>query len=203
MHFNSTILLKAHTDIASAFSSPFIEKRLSEIKGQKNKNAFLGSILADPNAVILNETNGHKTTLLPGNKGPKTSTWEQTKQMAFELNNNGIDVVFLPEPPYDISADSLIKIGNVFRIADFKYCITPKSNTLAKDLKHGFEQAKTIVLKLTKTDVGMISKALDYLLRNEILYGDIVLINKYGKTTTITRRDIKNKSYIKKLKGFL
>ena len=70
-------------------------------------------------------------------------------------------------------------------------------------MKHGFEQAKTIVLKLTKTDVGMLSKALDYLLRNEILYGDIVLINKYGKTTTITRRDIKNKSYIKKLKGFL
>ncbi|MBO7084243.1 MAG: hypothetical protein J6W30_10405 [Bacteroidales bacterium] len=64
--------MKANPDIASAFSSPFIEKRLSEIKGLKNKNAFLGSIMDDPNAVILNETNSHKTTLLPGNKGPKT-----------------------------------------------------------------------------------------------------------------------------------
>ena len=195
--------MKAQTDIASAFNSPCIEKRLSEIKGQKNKNAFLCSILADPNAVILNETNSHKTTLLPGNKGPKTSTWEQTKQMAFELNNNGIDVVFLPELPYDTSADSLIKVGSVFRIADFKYCVTSKSNTLAKDLKHGFEQAKTIVLKLMNTDVGTLSNALDYLLRNNIPYGDILLLNKYGKMMTISYKDIKNKSYIKKSKGFL
>ncbi|MBO7084242.1 MAG: hypothetical protein J6W30_10400 [Bacteroidales bacterium] len=70
-------------------------------------------------------------------------------------------------------------------------------------MKHGFEQAKTIVLKLTKTDVGMLSNTLDYLSRNNIPYGDILLLNKYGKMMTITYKDIKNKSYIKNAKGFL
>ena len=53
--------------------------------------------MTHPTAVVLNETGGHKTILFPGNKGPKTITWEQTKQMAFELNEEGYDVAFLPE----------------------------------------------------------------------------------------------------------
>lgn len=33
--------------------------------------------------------------------------------MAFELNDNGIDVAFLPELLSDVCADSLIKMGNI------------------------------------------------------------------------------------------
>lgn len=190
-------------EIESFYSSPIIEKRLSEIKDRKGKNAFLKSIITDTSAVVLNETMGNKTILFSGNKGPKTNTWEQTKQMAFELNNNGIDVAFLPELLSEICADSLIRIGNIFLIADFKYCVTSKSNTLAKDLEHGFDQAKTIVLKLENMDFGLFKSSVDYLLRNEIPYGNIILINNYGKVLELSKRDIKTGIYKKKAQGFL
>lgn len=122
-------------------NSRYIEQRLSEIKNRKGKNAFLETIMSDPTATILNEVNGHRTTLFQGNKGPKTGTWEQTKQMAFELNEAGFDVAFIPE--------------------------------------------------------------IDYLVRNEIPYGNIVLINKYRKVRLITYKDIRNEGYLRKTKGFL
>ena len=137
-------------DILSSYNSPAIEKRLSEIRDRKEKNAFLESIMTHPSTTVLNESNGHKTILFSGNKGPKTITWEQTKQMAFELNRQGVEVAFLPELEDSISTDSLVEIGKNYWLADFKYCITTKSNTLAKELEEGFGQAKTIVLKLQK-----------------------------------------------------
>lgn len=184
-------------------NSKDIEHGLNIIKDRKSKNAFLESIMSDPTAVVLNETNGHKTVLYPGNKGPKSSTWNQTRQMAFELNDNGFDVAFLPELKRDISADSLIRKGSAYRIADFKYCITTKSNTLAKDLEHGFKQASTIVLKLKNMDSGVFKETVDYLLRNKKAFGDLVLLNKYGRLLMINYREIKTKSYIRKIKGFL
>ena len=159
--------------------------------------------MSDPNAIVLNEINGHKTILLPGNKGPKTITWEQTKQMAFELNRQGYDIVFLPELTSETSADSLIKIGNNYRIADFKYCITTNINTLAKDLKHGFKQANNIVLKLENVDSGIFKEAIDYLLRNDISYGNIILINAYGKVLELQRKELKTGIFKKTIKGFL
>ena len=193
-----------HTsDILTAFNSPAIEKRLAEIRDRKGKNAFLESIMADPSATILHEVNGHRTTLFQGNKGPKTTTWKQTKQMAIELNSQGYDVAFLPELTFETSADSLIKKGNNYRIADFKYCATTKTNTLAKDLEHGFKQAKTIVLKLETMDSGAFHEALEYTLRNKIPYGDIILMNKYGKIRIISHKDIRNMNYVRKIKGFL
>ena len=66
-------------------SSKDIEQQLSKIRDKKSKSAFLESILSDPNATILNEANGHKTILFNENKGPKTNTWKQTKQMACDL----------------------------------------------------------------------------------------------------------------------
>ena len=90
----------------------------------------------DPSATVLFETNGHKTVLFPGNKGPKTITWEQTKQMAF-------------------------------------------------------------------VDAGAFNDAVDYLLRNGIPYGNIMLLNKYGRIRIITHKDIKSKVYIRKTKGLL
>ena len=187
----------------TSYNSRYIEQKLGEIKDRKGKNAFLDSIMNDPTAVFLNEANGHKTTLFQGNKGPISSTWEQTKLMAFELNDNGIDVAFLPELLSDVCADSLIRMGNDYRIADFKYCITTTANTLSKDLEHGFEQANCIVLKLVNMDLGLFKDAVDYLLRNEIHYGNIILINKYGKTCIITHKDIKSGGYVRKTKGFL
>lgn len=183
--------------------SRFIEHRLCELRDRKSKNAFLESVMTDPIAVVLNETNGHKTLLFPGNKGPKSSTWKQTKRMASEMNNNGFDVTFLPELKGETSADSLIRKGDVYRIAEFKYCITAKANTLAKDLEHGFEQANTIVLKLKNMDSGVFKETIDYLLRNKKPIGDLVLLNKYGKSLLINYKEIKAKSYIRKIKGFL
>ena len=177
-------------DILSSYNSPAIEKRLSEIRDRKGKNAFLESIMSNPNAEILNETNGHKTILFSGNKGPKTITWEQTKQMAFELNHHGYDVAFLPELTFETSADCLIKIGNNYRIADFKYCITSNPNTIAKDLKHGFEQANTIVLKLQNIDSGMFKDSIEYLLRNGIPYGEIILLTM-GKLSYYQEKSLK------------
>ena len=191
------------TDILAAFNSPAIEKRLSEIRNRKGKNTFLESIMSDPKAIVLNEINGHKTILFQGNKGPKTITWEQTKQIAFDLNNQGYDVAFLPELTFETSADSLIKNGNSYRIADFKYCITTNTNTLAKDLKHGFEQANNIVLKLENVDSGIFKEAIDYLLRNGISYGNIILINAYGKVLELPRKEFKTGIFKKTIKGFL
>ena len=169
----------------------------------ERKNAFLESIMSEPTATVLHEANGHRTTLFRGNKGPKTGTWEQTKQMAFELNNNGIDVAFLPELLNETCADCLIKTGNVYRVADFKYCVTRKANTLVMDLEHGFQQANTIVLKLINMDFGTFKTAIEYLLRNRVLHGNMFLINKYGRMLELSKKDFRTGIYMKKVKGFL
>ena len=187
----------------SAMDSRYIEHWLNELRDRKSKNAFLESVMNDPKAIVLNDSNGHKTKLFPGNKGPKTITWEQTKQMAYDLNNNGFDVVFLPELKSDVCADSLISDGKIYKIADFKYCITSKANTLSIELGHGFGQANNVVLKLTNMDSGTFRDAIDYLLRNEIPYGNNILINKSGKVLTISFKEIRNKSFMRKIKGFL
>ena len=64
--------------------------------------------------------------------------------MAFDLNKAGYDVAFISELDDETCADSLIMNDTIFKLADFKYCITTKSNTLAKELEHGFKQANTI-----------------------------------------------------------
>lgn len=183
--------------------SRYIEYRLGELRDRKSKNAFLESVMNDPKAIILNDLNGHKTKLFPGNKGPKTITWEQTKQMAFDLNDNGFDVAFLSELQSDVCADSLIRNGQLYKIADFKYSITSKANTLSKDLEHGFEQANNVVLKLANMDSGAFKDAIDYLLRNEIPCGNIILINKYGKTLELLKKEFRTGIYKKRIKGFL
>ena len=156
--------MENQNDISAAFNSPAIEKQLVELKNRKEKNAFLESIMTHPSAVVLNETNGHKTILFAGNKGPKTITWKQTKQMACELNRHGYDV--------------------------------------ASELEHGFKQAGVIILKLKKYDSGLFKKTLDYLLRNNIPYGNILLINKYGEKLELLKKDIRTGIYKRKIRGF-
>lgn len=195
--------IEQKTQISFEPFSANILRRVNEARGIKEKNAIFESVMNDDSAMIINTIDGYSTKILPGNKGPKTSTWEQTKQMAYELNKVGIDVVFLPEAQDQISTDSLLKIRNSYKLADFKYCVTTKANTLAMKMKHGFEQADTIVLKLVKMNNGVFKEALDYMIRNEISYGDIILINEYGKVKTISYKDISRGKYIRKTKGFL
>ena len=187
----------------TSYNSRYIEQKLDEIKDRKGKNAFLESIMNDPTATTLFEADGHKTVLFPENKGPKTNTWEQTKQMAFELNKAGYDVAFIPEIDDETCADSLIMTGRIYRLADFKYCVTTSSNTLAKELEHGFKQAGTTILQLEHMDTGMFKEAVDYLLRNEIPHGNIILMNRYGKTVELLKKDLKTGVYKKAIKGLL
>ncbi len=88
-------------------------------------------------------------------------------------------------------------------VADFKYCITTKANTLAGNLEEGFRQAGTVVVKLENMDAGMFKDAIGYMVRNDISYGNIKIINKYGKTKELTYEDIKRGQYVKMIKGFL
>ena len=85
----------------------------------------------------------------------------------------------------------------------FETTVTTSANTLAKELEHGFEQASTIVLKLENMDSGVFRDAVEYLLRNDIPYGDIILMNEYGKVKAVTYKDIKTGKYVRKTKGFL
>ena len=183
--------------------SSIILQKVNEARGIKEKNAIFESVINDDRAKIINDIEGRITKLFPGNKGPKTATWEQTKQMAYELNAVGISVVFLPELDDVVCSDSLIKIGKIYRLADFKYCVTTNANTLAKELEHGFMQAGTIILKLVNMDAGLLKEAIDYLLRNEIPYGNIMLQNKYGKMVELTMKEIRTGIYRKKITGFL
>lgn len=188
-------------------NSSYIEQHLRKIKNRKSKNAFLESIMNDPNATILFEVNGHKTVLFPENKGPKTNTWKQTKQMAFELNKSGYDVAFIPESDSERGADAIIKVSqNEYKIVEFKYSTTKLANTLQKVLIDGFGQATTIVLKTNGMDAGLLSEVLAYLGRNEqnkgFRFGEIYLLNKYGGILHIDRSNIRRNNYKKKLKGF-
>lgn len=128
------------------FSANILQK-VNEARGVKEKNAIFESVMNDCRALVINTVDDCGTKIFPGNKGPKTSTWEQTKQMAYELNEVGISVVFLPELDDVVCSDSLIKMGKIYRLADFKYCVTTNANTLAKELEHGFMQAGTYLQK--------------------------------------------------------
>ncbi|MBO4328391.1 MAG: hypothetical protein J5831_03150 [Bacteroidales bacterium] len=196
-------MMEQHDNQFDLPSSVFIEKRLREFNDRKRKNAFLESIMTDPRASTLYETNGRKTTLFPKSNGPRTSTWRQTKKMAIDLNKAGIDVAFLPEVNSLICADSLLKIRNTYRLADFKYCVTTNPNTLAKELEHGFQQASTLVLKLENMDAGVFKDAISYLERNKKPFGDILLINSRGKTLIIKYKELISNKYARKIKGFL
>lgn len=184
------------------FSAIIIEK-LKEQRDLKNKLRLFNEILNDERAIKLSHTDKAKTVMFPGHKGGQHSTWKGIKQTAKEINELGEDVIFLPERENEKSADALVLFNGKPTIADFKYCITKKSNTLSKDLIEGFGQAKTIVLKIVNMDAGVFYEAIDYLVRNNIPYGNIKLVNKYGKKIEITRREIMSNNYKKKVKGFL
>ncbi len=186
--------------------SPAIISAVQKVQGTKQKNAIYESVMNDSRTTVLNEFNGHRTVLYPGHRGTVHKSWVPTQQMAFTLNENGMDVAFLPERAGEKVkyADSLIKVNEKrYILADFKHCTTMKSNTLGEDLIDGFAQAKNIVLKVPNMDAGRLCEALDQVKRKIDNYGNIILINKNGKFLEITRRDIKTGRYRFKVKGFL
>lgn len=185
--------------------SAIILQMVAAAKDYKAKNAVFESVINDTRAEIINADGNINTTIFPNHRGIKSKYWEQTKQMAFDLNKVGIDVAFLPEYDSATSADALLRIGKIFRLADFKYASTTNSNTLAEELIHGFKQANTVVLKLERMDRGVFEDTVDYIRRNEerdsYHFGTIILQNKRGETLIIGRADIRRNKYQKKNKG--
>lgn len=183
--------------------SPIVIEKLKEQKDLKHKMRLFEEILSDERAEELSRIGNARTVVFPGHKGSQHDTWKGIKQMAKDLNRNGESVVFLPELDRVTSADALVLFRGRPVVADFKYCITKKANTLAGDLEEGFSQASTIVVKLENMDAGEFKEAVDYLVRNDIQYGNIKLINKYGDYKEIMYQDIRKGKYLKMIKGFL
>lgn len=183
--------------------SPVVIEKLKERKNLKYKLGLFEEILDDERAKELFRLKDARTVVFPGHKGSQHSTWKGIKQMAKDLNRHGESVVFLPEIDGVTSADALVLFRDRPTVADFKYCTTKKANTLAGDLEEGFGQASTIVVKLESMDAGAFNEAIDYLVRNDIPYGNIKVINKYGDFKEMTRKDIEFGAYKKKIKGFL
>ena len=183
--------------------SPNIIKLLGEQRDLKSKLHLFDIILNDHRAEVVNETDKAKTVVFPGHKGSQHKTWQGTKEMAQDINNCGESVAFLSELKDVTSADAVVLFKGKPVVADFKYCVTTKSNTLAGELASGFKQANTVVLKLENMDAGLFKDAVNYLIRNNIGYGNIKLINKNGKKIDIEYLDIRSGKYQKMIKGFL
>ena len=185
------------------FSAIVIEK-FNERRDAKNKLRLFYDIVNDNRADVIFETGNARTVVFPGHKGTQHETWTGIKTMAEYLNKHGESVAFLPELKNGTSADAIVLFKNAPVVADFKYCITRKNNTIACNLEDGFIQASTVVLKLENMGAGEFKDAIDYLVRNGKPIGNIKLLNEYGKMLELTYNDLKNKAKLnKKIKGFL
>ena len=183
--------------------SPMVIEKLKEHKDLKHKLGLFEEILSDERAKELSRVESARTVVFPGHKGSQHNTWKGIKQMAKDLNRNGESVAFLPELDRVTSADALVLFRGRPMVADFKYCITTKANTLAGNLEEGFGQAGTVVVKLENMDAGVFRDAIEYLKRKNFPCGNIKLINQYGDPLELTFTDIRNGRYLKKIKGFL
>ena len=184
--------------------SPMIIEAVRMAKDRKTKNAIFESILNDERASVLYQTQTAKTTIFPNHKGKRSPVWAETKQMARDLNESGISVSFLPEMEDISCADSIVKIGKKeWRLADFKYSTSTNYNTIAEDIVKGVKQADSIALKLVNADLGSFSEVVKQLKRKKSVPKTMIVINKYGKTRIIERRELLNGKYKKHLKGFL
>ena len=183
--------------------SPMIIEAVRMAKDRKTKNAIFESILNDERASVLYQAQTAKTTIFPNHKGKRSPVWAETKQMARDLNKRGISVSFLPEMDETSCSDALLGIGKrSWHLADFKYSATTNSNTLAKQLMGGFEQANYVVLKMEKGDLGTIRDAVEECKRKGTI-GSIILINKNGNVYELTRKSLMSGRYRKILKGEL
>lgn len=185
------------------FYSPKVKSVLRSLRDKKSKEDYFDSLLSnDEFAIEHTDENGRKTVLHPKHK-IKDAYWPKTKQMAYALNRAGRDVVFLPEHDNEIMADALTKFKDIPRIVDFKYSASTKFNTLQQHLAEGFNQAGAVVLKLEKMDAGQFRDTIEYMKRNDLPLGDVILINKYNQIKEIGIGSLFSGSYKQKIKGFL
>lgn len=183
--------------------SPVIIEKLRERNDLKRRLQLFDEIVNDERATVLSAFGEAKTVVFPGHKGSQHETWRGIRQMAREINRAGESVAFLPELDRTTSADALVLFRGQPAVADFKYCVTTKANTLAGNLEDGFRQAGTVVVKLENMDAGVFRDAIEYLKRKNFPCGNIKLINEYGEIAEITFTDIRSGKYKKKIKGFL
>ena len=185
--------------------SPAIVNAVSRAKNAKARNEIYEGVMADSRTTVLNDFEGVQTVMYPGHQGRRHKTWVGTQNMAFDLNKNGIGVAFLPESTESgiKYADSLLRLNpKKYTLADFKYCVSTKSNTIAEELVDGFGQAKTIVLGVPNMDAGRMCEAIRQMVRKTESYGDIMIVSKTGKILTLSKRDIRSGRFRYKLKGF-
>ena len=186
--------------------SPIIIEKLRELRHVAQQQRLLQSIVDDTEtfSIINIAPSGARTTTHAGHKMKSKDNWAATKQMAEELNVDGKSVVFLPEYDVITSADALVtNVAGRIRVADFKHVTTTSWNTLQGDLEAGFIQAPTIVLKLVNMDAEGFINTIDYMVRNKMKIGNIVLMNKYGRHIDLLADALKAGRYKKKVRGFL
>jgi hypothetical protein len=183
--------------------SPMIMKAVSEAKGRNERRKIFESIMEDERAKEWPKKGKGRTVEFPGHKGRKSESWQATKKAIEELNESGVNVALLPEMDNTSCTDALLKIKDGYYLTDFKMSDSTKSNTLSMDLKKGFTQANTIALKLFRMDGGEFKKAIEYLKRNEVYYGNLILLNKYGRHIILTKNSLATGKYKKMIKGFL
>ncbi len=178
--------------------SPVIIEALRKVRDRSRKAKLFDDILNDSRAEVINKAKNAKTTLYPTNRGKKTSSWTNTRQMAKDLNEHGSSVSFLPEYLETSSADAIVQFKGKWKVADFKFSTSTNHNTIAEDLSHGFEQADTVVLKMMRGDAGTFKRVIEQLQRKKCPIGNICLINKYGKVIELTKADLAKDKYLKK-----
>ena len=181
-----------------------IVEHLKRAGSNAKKQALLQEIIDDNRAKLIfqYETNGAKTVIFDLHKG-KGESLNNTLTMAKALNEKGKSVALLPEYENISSADAIVHFKNKLVIADFKFITSKKIGTLKKELKEGFEQAGTIVLKLENGNTDLLVQSIEELKRKELKIGNLILINKYNKITDLHEKDIRNNKYKNIIRGFL
>lgn len=189
--------------------SPIVMEKLNSLRSVKRKMGLFNEILNDERAEEILSSNTARTIMFPNHKGKGKSSWEAVKRASQHLNNHGKSVILLPElngtTHEEISADALTLFKGKPVIADFKCPTEYNWNSLQKSLKHGFEQAGTVLLypDEVKIDGGLIKESIEYLRRNKKIVGNLAIINEYGEILELDAKEIRFGSYKKKLKGFL
>lgn len=183
-----------------------IVQEIKKLRSNIERNRLYYSILNDERTIMLYEGVKAKTVKF-ANHNTQDDYWIETLGMAVALNDLGCDVCFLPEVGDNLKgtkrADAIIRFNNHWFIADFKYFHSTNSNTLQVNLEEGFKQADTIVLKISNADAGTLKDSIDYLKRNGMKYGNIIVINEYNKILELTAKQIKTERYKYLIKGFL
>lgn len=184
------------------FTKPIINK-LYQLEKEGKDQQYLKEILADSSMNNVNTGILGVGVTKVHNEHNKGKNWSNTLQMAKDINKTGYDVGFLPEHNNDSSADAITSINGKLKLVDFKHSTTTNYNTLAEDIIKGFKQAGNVVVKLENADLGVFTKAIEQVERNYGKFGNMKIINSYGKTLDLTWIRLKNKKYLKDIKGFL